>query len=179
MNEVRWWWVFFSGLSLCVYLPDFYCIAKKCRSLSFYCFMVIVKLHYTKTWIFRNFDVWPSSLVTCCAANEVRIVQSVKWLADSSIPDRGRRFFSLRKRPGRLWGSPASCAVSVLGSFPFGKEAGARSWPSSYGVEVKNSWRCTSTPLYNFLACMGKILPFVLSRTLAMSSLRINNIPDH
>jgi hypothetical protein len=32
---------------------------------------------------------------------------ATSWMAEGSISDRGKRFFSTRPRPNRLWGSPS------------------------------------------------------------------------
>jgi hypothetical protein len=41
----------------------------------------------------------------------------------------GTRFFSSPRRPNRLWGPPTSYPMGTGGSFPWGKAAGAWSWP--------------------------------------------------
>ena len=160
MNEVRWWWVFL--VCLCVY----YIVLQKNivhYSLLFHGYCKIARykdLNLQELWCGNV----RSRNMLCCQLSRY----------SGSIPWKGRIFFlfeSVQNGSGAHW-------PPLVGSFPWDKEAGARSWPSSYGAEVKNARRCASIPLCNFLVCMGKILPFVLSRMLALSNLRINSIPN-
>jgi hypothetical protein len=92
---------------------------NQCRKLS--CVTVVCK-HFASQ---QYHPIYGWDLIRYAKGSTV--AQSVKLQAASSIPDRSRVFFSLRKCPEPLWVSPASCSVSVMGSFPWGKEAGARS----------------------------------------------------
>jgi hypothetical protein len=62
----------------------------------------------------------------------------------SSIPGRRTRFFFSLKGTDRLWGPPYLLFNRCHGILPGGNEAGA--WSPASNAQVKNEWRCTSTP---------------------------------
>jgi hypothetical protein len=55
-------------------------------------------------------------------------------------------------RPNRQWGPPNLLSNGYRELFPGGKAAGACSWSPTSITKVKNTWSCTSTPLYDFMA---------------------------
>jgi hypothetical protein len=77
-----------------------------------------------------------------------------------SNPDMVRGFFSSAKCPVRRCAPPSPLRTGYPGSLPGVKWLGhgAHRLPPSSAL-VKNRWSCTSTPLYAFMACIGKSLP--------------------
>ena len=59
----------------------------------------------------------------------------------------------------------ASCSVTTGGCFPRREAAGAWNWKiMASSAEVKNEWRCTSTPLYDFMVSTGtNVCPYYIA----------------
>ena len=72
------------------------------------------------------------------------------------------RFFSIPKRPDRLWGQPSflfsECVRGIYQGVKRPKRDADHAPPSS--AEVKNDWSYISTLPYVFMACRGTNLPF-------------------
>ena len=77
------------------------------------------------------------------------------------ITASGKRFFSLPKRPDRLWVPPSLLGNGYRGLFP-------RDWSSwwqeadhspPYCADDRNEWSYARTSAYTFMACLGTHLP--------------------
>jgi hypothetical protein len=67
---------------------------------------------------------------------------------NSAVLDKGRKFFSFLKCPGRLWG------LTSPGFFP-----GCKAAEPPTSAEVKNEWSSNSIPAYAFLESTKETLP--------------------